>query len=58
MLALHGLDALLYLTTDDNEERLLLAAVARRAMRIDEGRMRQQAIHVVNELGKAYRRRG
>jgi hypothetical protein len=56
VLALHGLPALRFLTTHDPEERLMLLALARRAAALDEVRQRNLAAHIVNALGKAFRR--
>ena len=55
ILALLGLPALTYLTTEDPVERLVLAAVAERAQEIHDLNQRNLAVHVVNTLGKALR---
>lgn len=58
MLALYGLPALRFLYTTDHEVRLMLTALAQRAVALDDVRQQNQARHVVNELAKAMRRRG
>jgi hypothetical protein len=58
VLAMHGLPALRFLTTDDPEERLILMALAKRAAQLRELEQKNLAVHVVNALGKAMRRGG
>lgn len=54
-LAVLGLDAERFLFTTDPEERLVLAAVARKAFELTTILQRNQAAHVVNALAKAVR---
>jgi hypothetical protein len=58
VLALYGLPAWRFLTTNDREERLMLVALAQRAAQLDDVRQLNLARHVVNELAKAMKRRG
>jgi len=55
-MALHGLPALHFLTTDDHAERLLMLALVRRAAELRDQEHRNLAVHVVNALAKAMRR--
>jgi hypothetical protein len=55
VLALHGLPALRFLHTSDPEERLMLLALARRAVELDDARQHNLANHIVNALAKAIR---
>lgn len=54
-LALLGLPALRYLNTDDEEERLLLNAVALRAAELHDQMQHNLATHIVNAIAKAMR---
>jgi len=54
-LALCGLPAWRFLTTNDRDERVLLAGLAERAVRAMDTLQRNQAVHVVNALAKATR---
>lgn len=56
MLALHGLPALRFLTTTDDEERLMLTALAHRAAQLRVVEQHNLAVQVVNALAKAARR--
>ena len=56
VLALHGQPALRYLLADDRDEQLLMEAVARRAVQLDETRRRNLAVEIVNQYAKARRR--
>jgi hypothetical protein len=56
LLCLHGLPGLRYLTTRDREERLVLAALARRALALQDEMQRNLAAHIINTLAKAMRR--
>ena len=55
---MNGLPALRFLTTTDDEERLMLQAIAHRAVALRDIDQRNLAAHVVNTLAKAVRRRG
>ena len=55
-MAILGLPAMRFLTTDDREERLLLLALAERAVRIYDLMQRNLAAHIVNAYAKAQRR--
>ena len=54
-LCLLGLPGLRYLTTDDEEERLMLRAVATRAGELQDHMQRNLAIHINNVAAKARR---
>ncbi len=54
-LGLLGVPASRYIDSTDPDERLLLRAIARRAMQLDEVRQRNQATLTINALGKAMR---
>jgi hypothetical protein len=54
-LAVLGLPVERYLTTIDHDERLVLAAIARKAFELTNTLQRNQAAHVVNALAKAMR---
>ena len=54
-MAVLGLPAWRYLTTDDREERLLLRALAERALHVRDVLDRNLAVHIVNTYGKARR---
>jgi hypothetical protein len=56
LLSLLGLPGFRFLTTEDEEERLLLSAVAKRAVELQDQMQRNLAIHVVNTLAKSMRR--
>ena len=58
VLAMHGLPALQLLRSTDPEEVLMLTALAQRAVELDDHRQRSLARHIVNELGRAMKRRG
>lgn len=47
-----------FLATEDDDERLVLAALARRAVVVQDALMRNQAQHTINALAKALRRNG
>jgi len=51
-----GVQAQRYLATDDPDELLALTALCEAAIRLDEIRMHNQAVHVVNQFGKSMRR--
>ena len=55
-MAVLGLPAMRFLTTDDREERLLLLALAKRAAHVYDLMQRNLATHVVNAYAKASRR--
>ncbi len=55
-MALHGLPALRFLTTQDHDEYLALLALEQRAQELRDIEHRNLAIHVVNALAKAMRR--
>jgi len=55
-MAVLGLPAMRFLTTDDREERLLLLALAERAAHVADVMQRNLAVHVVNAYAKASRR--
>jgi hypothetical protein len=55
-MALNGLDAMRFLTTQDDAERSILLAVAERAAEMREVYERRLAAHVINTLGKALKR--
>jgi hypothetical protein len=57
-MAVLGLPALRFLTTANQEERLVLLAVAKRAQKIVDTLQQNQAAHVLNLYAKAQRRRG
>jgi hypothetical protein len=52
-LAVFGLPAQTYLTTDDPAERLVLVALARKADSIVTTMQRNQGVHVANAMVKA-----
>jgi len=52
-LAVFGLPAERFLTTADHEERLVLAALARKADRLLDTLQRRQGVHVANAMVKA-----
>jgi hypothetical protein len=54
-MAVLGLPAMRFLTTRDREERLLLLAVAERAVHVHDVMMRNLAVHIVNTYAKARR---
>lgn len=54
-LAVLGLPALDWLRGADEDERLILIAASRRALRLLDTLQRNQAAHVVNLLAKAMR---
>ena len=56
VLCLHGLPGVRLLTTLDDEERLMLKALARRAVELQDAMHRNLAAHVVITLAKAMRR--
>jgi hypothetical protein len=56
VLAALGLPAWLYLTTSDPEERLLLGAVARKALEVRDTLDRNLAVQIVNTYAKAVKR--
>jgi hypothetical protein len=56
MLGLYGLPALRFLTTDDQEERLMLTALANRCLELDDIRQQNLAVKIINELGRAWPR--
>lgn len=45
-----------FLTTTDDDERAILAALARRAVALQDVLMRNQAQHTINALSKAMKR--
>jgi hypothetical protein len=51
-----GLPAWRYATTTDPDERMLLAAAARRGLELTDNLQHNLAAHVVNTLAKAWRR--
>ena len=51
MLALYGLPAMRFLKTSDREERLMLAAVAKRALQLKEDEHKNLASHIARALG-------
>jgi hypothetical protein len=55
-LALRGLPALRYLTTQNDHERVTLMAVAVRAQKLHEIDQRNLAIAIIDTLAKAMRR--
>jgi hypothetical protein len=55
LLCLVGMPGLRYLTTEDEEERLLLAAVARRAVDLHDQMQKNLATHIANAWAKAQR---
>jgi len=54
-MAVLGLPAMRYLTTDDRDERLLLHALAERAVHVYDLMQRNLAAHIVNNYVKARR---
>lgn len=56
VLALHGLPALRFLKTTDDEERLFLTALGRRAVELHDIEQKNLAAYIVNSLGKAMKR--
>lgn len=54
-MAILGLPAWRFLTTRDREEKLLLLAVAERAVRVHDVMQRNLAAHIVNTYAKARR---
>jgi len=54
-MAVLGLPAWRYLTTPDREERLLLLALAERAVHVHDVMARNIAAHIVNTYAKARR---
>lgn len=55
-MAVFGLPAYRYLTTDDPEERMILYAVARRADALIDAMQRNLAAHIVNNYVRVRRR--
>jgi hypothetical protein len=55
-MAVLGLPAWRYLTTRDREERLLLLALAERAVHVYDVLQRNLAVHIVSTYAKAQRR--
>lgn len=56
LLAALGLPAWTFLTTGDNEERVLMVAAARRALDVRETLDRNLAAYTIDTLSKALRR--
>lgn len=56
MLALVGLPAWRYLTTSDQDERTVLAVIARRSSELLDAQQRNLAAHIVNNYVKVRRR--
>jgi hypothetical protein len=54
-MAVLGLPAWRFLRTRDREEKLLLLAVAERAVRVHDAMQRNLAAHIVNAYSKARR---
>jgi hypothetical protein len=54
-MAVMGLPAMRFLTTEDREERLLLLALANRAARVYDLLQRNLAVHIVNAYAKVRR---
>lgn len=52
----HGAAAQRFLETADADERLTLVALAEAGIALDAIRQRNQAVLIVNELGKAMRK--
>jgi hypothetical protein len=55
-MAAHGLPAERFLTTDSNEERVVLVAVAQRAAELRDFMDQRLAHHIINTLAQAMRR--
>jgi hypothetical protein len=55
-MAVFGLPALHFLTTANQEERLVLIALARRAQKVVDTLQHNQAVRIVETLGKAMKR--
>jgi hypothetical protein len=53
VLALLGVPPLRFLNTHDREERLMLLALARRAVELDDVRQRNLAVLIANALVRA-----